>query len=74
MAAFETTRGAPLGAIVTFRIVTAFEHVVKAVKAKLIADRTYGELSNLTPAQLRDIGLGDQDLSSYCRDIARRSV
>lgn len=74
MAVFETTRTAPFGAVTTFRIVQAMEKTVKAVKAKFIADRTYGELSRLSTAQLRDIGLGEQDLESYCRDLSRRAL
>lgn len=74
MAAIETTRVAPFGAITALRVVEFFERARKTVKAKFVADRTYRELSKLSPAQLRDIGLGEQDLSAYCRNVARRSL
>ena len=74
MAAIETTRVAPFGAITALRVVEFFERAGKIVKAKFVADRTYRELSKLSPAQLRDIGLGEQDLSAYCRNVARRSL
>lgn len=74
MAAIETTRVAPFGAITALRVVEFFERASKTVKAKFVADRTYRELSKLSPAQLRDIGLGEQDLSAYCRNVARRSL
>lgn len=74
MAAIETTRVAPFGAITALRVVEFFERAGKTIKAKFVADRTYRELSKLSPAQLRDIGLGEQDLSAYCRNVARRSL
>lgn len=74
MAAIETTRVAPFGAIAALRVVEFFERVNKTVKAKFVADRTYRELSKLSPSQLRDIGLGEQDLGAYSRDVARRSL
>lgn len=74
MAVIETTRTAPFGAIAALRVVEFFERVGIAVKAIFIADRTYRELSKLSASQLRDIGLGDQDLSAYSREVARRAV
>ena len=74
MAVIETSRVAPFGAVATFRVVEFFDNIAKSVKAKYIADRTYRELSKLSPAQLRDIGLGEQDLDTYSRDVARRFV
>ena len=74
MAAIETTRVAPFGAITAFRFVEFVERAVKTVKAKFVADNTYHELAKLTPAQLRDIGLADQDLDAYCRQVARRAL
>ena len=74
MAVIETTRVAPFGAISALRAVELFERAGRAIKAKFVADETYRELSKLSPAQLRDIGLGEQDLDAYCREVARRSV
>ena len=74
MAAIETTRVAPFGAVAIFRVVEFIERAGKAVKAKFVADRTYRELSRLSPAQLRDIGLGEHDLATFANDVARRSL
>ena len=74
MAVVETSRVAPFGAVAALRVVEFFERASKAVQAKFVADRTYRELSKLSPAQLQDIGLGEQDLSAYCRDVARRAL
>lgn len=73
MAAIETTtRSAPFGAIAISSAVQLIERTVRALRAKRVADRTFGELSKLSPSQLRDIGLGDQDLEEFCRRIASR--
>ena len=74
MAAIDTTRTAPFGAVAVYRVVEFVEGAAKAVKAKFVADRTYRELSRLSPAQLRDIGLGEYDLEAFSRDVARRSL
>lgn len=74
MAVVETTREAPFGAVAIFRVVEFIERAGKAVKAKFVADRTYRQLSKLTPAQLRDIGLGDHDLAAFASDVARRAL
>lgn len=74
MAVYEQSRNAPFGAVVVLRAVETVERAIKVVKAKFIADRTYSQLSSLSESQLRDIGLADQDLRSYCSSIARRNV
>ena len=74
MAAIETTRVAPFGAITSLRFVEFFETVARVIKTKFVEERTYAELSKLSAAQLRDIGLADQDLGAYCREVARRAV
>ncbi|MEL7465117.1 MAG: DUF1127 domain-containing protein [Pseudomonadota bacterium] len=74
MAVIETSRTAPFGAISTLRFVEFFERASRAVKAKFVADETYRTLSKLSPRQLQDIGLGEQDLTAFSRDIARRAV
>jgi len=72
MAVFEQTRTIPFGAIAVFKAVSFLDGLVTAVRTKLAAERTHAELSRLSSAQLRDIGLGDHDLSSFCRDLSRR--
>ena len=74
MAVYEHNSTAPFGAITAYRVIDAADRVVKAVKAKFIADRAYAELKRLSPAQLRDIGLADQDLDAFTREVARRAV
>ena len=73
MAAIETTRTAPFGAIASLRFVEFFEGAARAIKTRIVAERTYNELSKLSAAQLRDIGLADQDLGTFCRDAAARA-
>ena len=72
MAAIETSRVAPFGAISVFRIVQFGERILRAVRARIVAERTHSELVKLSPAQLRDIGLGDRDLGEFAAEIARR--
>ncbi|QIE55313.1 DUF1127 domain-containing protein [Pikeienuella piscinae] len=75
MAAFEiNTRSAPFGAVTISSVVQSVERAARAFRAKFVADRTYRELSKLSQSQLRDIGLGDQDLNEFCRRIASRRV
>lgn len=62
--AVQTTT--PAGA---FAFVTAG---FRAIRSKLLAERTHGELVRFPSAQLRDIGLGDNDLEAFSRNIARQ--
>lgn len=73
MANVQQTRSAPFGAIFILKVVELAEDALKMAKAKYVANRTYNELSRLSSAQLRDIGLGDQDLDAFCRTIADRT-
>lgn len=41
-----------------------FARVVKAVKNYIVVNRTYNELSSLTDAQLRDIGIYRNDIEA----------
>lgn len=63
MAAYETTRSAPFGAIATFRAVQVVLTVVDAVRAWNDARMTRFALDKLTDRELDDIGLcrGDID-------------
>ncbi|MEO0360405.1 MAG: DUF1127 domain-containing protein [Pseudomonadota bacterium] len=74
MAVFESNRDASVVSVAAFRVVSLAERVVKAARAKLVAERTHAQLSRLTPAQLRDIGLADQDLHEVSRTMAARSL
>ncbi|MEM7547345.1 MAG: DUF1127 domain-containing protein [Pseudomonadota bacterium] len=72
MANIEPTRVAPFGAISVLRLVETFEAAVKFMKAAIVANRTHNQLSSLSQAQLRDIGLADQDLAAFCWKMAER--
>lgn len=74
MSLFEQQRVAPFGAESVFKATEVFENAIKMIKTKLVADRTYRELSKLSVHQLTDIGLGETDLAEYSRTSARRSV
>lgn len=46
---------------------------VRSATETLVAKRTYAELSKLSPAQLRDIGLDGRDLGEVSRELSRLS-
>ncbi|MGV8987519.1 MAG: DUF1127 domain-containing protein [Cypionkella sp.] len=64
MAAYETSRAAPFGAITVFRIVQSVGHAAEALKAWNSARITRKSLSRLSNRELDDIGLcrGDIEL------------
>jgi len=64
MAAYETTRTAPFGAIATFRVIQFFSNIADAVADWNDARVTRNALAKLTDRELDDIGLcrGDIDL------------
>jgi uncharacterized protein YjiS (DUF1127 family) len=64
MAAVETTRPAPFGAITTYRAINSLSNVVLAFRAWNDARVTRKSLSKLSDRELDDIGLcrGDIDL------------
>lgn len=63
MAAFETTRTAPFGAIATYNIVRFFSNVANDVIAWNDARVTRNALSKLTDRELNDIGLSRGDIA-----------
>lgn len=64
MAAIETSRPAPFGAIATYRAVSAFSNVFNAFKRWNDARITRNALAQLSDRELDDIGLcrGDIDM------------
>lgn len=64
MAAYETSRAAPFGAITVFRMVQTVTNAVEAMKAWNSARITRNSLSRLSNRELDDIGLcrGDIEL------------
>lgn len=72
MSLFEQQRAAPFGAETVYKATEVFENVIKMIKTKIVADRTYRELSKLSAHQLADIGLGDTDLAEFSRTSSHR--
>lgn len=70
MAAYETTRPAPFGAISTFHLVQTVSDLVAAVIAWNDARATRAALSRLSDRELDDIGLCRGDIDDIC---ARRA-
>jgi uncharacterized protein YjiS (DUF1127 family) len=62
MAAIETTRRAPLGAITTYRIASAFDRAISAVADWNDARITRRSLDQLSDRELDDIGLSRGDI------------
>ena len=64
MAAVETTRPAPLGAITTYRTINSLSNAIAAFQAWNDARVTRNALSKLSDRELDDIGLcrGDVDV------------
>lgn len=63
MAAYETTRTAPFGAITTFRIVQTIGNVFAAISAWNDARMTRNALARLSDRELDDIGLCRDDIN-----------
>jgi uncharacterized protein YjiS (DUF1127 family) len=62
MAAYETSRAAPFGAITVFRMVQTVTNAVEAMKAWNSARITRKSLSRLSNRELDDIGLCRDDI------------
>lgn len=67
MAAVETTRPAPFGAITTYRAISAVSGAFRAVSAWNDARATRSALSKLSDRQLDDIGLCRGDIDFLVR-------
>ena len=67
MAAVETTRPAPLGAITTYRAVNALSNAVAVFAAWKDARATRNALSKLSDRELDDIGLCRGDIEVFGR-------
>ncbi|SNX69221.1 uncharacterized protein DUF1127 [Cereibacter ovatus] len=66
MAAYETTRPAPFGAIATFHLVQWFSDFYAALVAWNDARATRAALSRLSDRELDDIGLCRGDIDAIC--------
>lgn len=67
MAAVETTRPAPLGAITTYRTINSLSNAIAAFQAWNDARVTRNALSKLSDRELDDIGLcrGDVEVIGH---------
>ena len=73
MAVVEQTQVAPFGAESILRIVNVVSAFVEEMRVEFAAQRMADSLKGLSKAQLSDIGLGDADVMTHAREIARRS-
>ena len=69
MAAFETTRTAPFGAITTLRFVQFFYDAAETLRAWNDQRLTRKELGRLSDRELEDIGLCRGDIEDIVRRI-----
>jgi uncharacterized protein YjiS (DUF1127 family) len=67
MAAHETTRPAPFGAIIVLRVTTAVERGIAALAAWNDARMTRNALGQLSDRELDDIGLSRSDIETVAR-------
>lgn len=67
MAAYETSRPAPFGAISIFRTIQGFSSIFATIAAWNDARATRKALSKLTDRELDDIGLCRGDIESIGR-------
>ena len=67
MAAVETTRPAPFGAITTYRAINGMSRAFRALSAWNDARATRNSLSKLSDRQLDDIGLCRADIDTIVR-------
>ena len=67
MAAIETSRPAPFGAITTYRAITGFSNVLSMFKVWNDARITRKALSKLSDRELDDIGLCRGDIEMLGR-------
>ena len=67
MAAYETSRAAPFGAITVYRLVQVVGHTAEAMKAWNSARITRKALNRLSNRELDDIGLCRGDIEMIGR-------
>lgn len=65
MAAYETTRPAPLGAATTFHLVQGFATIVATLRDWNDTRLTRNALAKLSDRELEDIGLCRGDIDSF---------
>lgn len=73
MAVFEHARPAPFGARTVYQITGLVERLIEEMRVAMRARQVYDALRHLNRGQLTDIGMGEGDLMSQAREIARRA-
>lgn len=72
MSVYETNRNIPLGAVTTFRVVASVERAVERFSKWRSARATAVALSELSNAQLADIGVPRGEIEHVADRIAHR--
>jgi uncharacterized protein YjiS (DUF1127 family) len=72
MSALTTTRPAPFGAITVYHVVDAIDHLLSALRARIVAHQTRRLLWTLTDDQLDDIGLCRGEIVAVTRVLRRQ--
>lgn len=70
MALYENTNAAPMGSVVTFRIINLLDNAVQAFRNWRSSTATGDVLSKLSDAQLRDIGIERGTINDVSRNLA----
>lgn len=72
MSAYETNRKVPLGAVTTFRLINSVERLIESFSKWRSARATAVALSELSNAQLADIGVLRGEIDEVADRIVRR--
>lgn len=73
MAMFEHANRAPLGARTVYKTVEMIERIIDEARIAIKARRVHAALNRMSRRELADIGLGERDLDTQSREIARRT-
>jgi uncharacterized protein YjiS (DUF1127 family) len=72
MSVYETNRNVPLGAVTTFRLISSVERLIENVSKWRSARATATALSELSNAQLADIGVLRGEIDDVADRLVRR--
>jgi uncharacterized protein YjiS (DUF1127 family) len=72
MSVYETNRNVPLGAVTTFRVISSVERLVESYTKWRSARATAAALSELSNAQLADIGVIRGEIDAVADRLVRR--
>ncbi len=72
MSTYESNRNVPLGAVTTFRLISSVERLVESFNKWRSARATAATLSQLSNAQLADIGVLRGEIDAVADRLVRR--